>query len=148
MPTQTGTALGIFLKQWHEQSGKSDLPIHTTFVAAPNPDAHKIAGDLIEGVYYMAPSYAQGSPLMEDFLAKFRKDHQKDPAITFHSAGTVDTLDLLQLYLDQTDSFSKEGFVSFLLEKVKDYKGLMGTYSFDSEGNANLGFKLSRISKQ
>ena len=33
------------------------------------------------------------------------------------------------------------------LTYVKNYKGLMGTYSFDTEGNADLGFKLAQITK-
>jgi len=147
VPTQTGVALGVFLKQWHQQSGADSTPIHTTFVAAPNPDAHKIAGSLIEGVYYMAPEYDRENSRLQEFFKLYREDHGRDPSIPFHTAGTVDTLDLLQKYLDQTASFSKELFREFLLNRVKEYKGLMGTYSFDRNGNADLGFTLARISK-
>jgi branched-chain amino acid transport system substrate-binding protein len=148
MPTQTGTALGIFLKQWDEQQGGNKMvPVHTTFVAAPNPDAHQIAGDLIYGVFYMAPEYDQKSLRLKDFLEWYRKDHGTDPAIPFHTAGTVDTLDMLQQYLDAHGTFDGVSFKEYLLKNVKNYHGLMGTYSFDGEGNANLGFTEARIAK-
>ena len=146
MPTQTGTALGIFVKQWREQAGSLDIPIHTSFVAAPNPDAHKIAGAAILGVYYMAPNYDASNPRWQDFASRYYSDHGRNPPIPFHTAGTVDALDLLQKYLDETPSYSKEGFQQFLLTRVKNYHGLMGIYSFDAEGNTDLGFHLARIS--
>ena len=147
IPTQTGTALGIFVKQWNQMGGK-DIPIHTTFVAAPNPDAHKIAGDLIEGVYYMAPNYAKDSDEVALFFDLYKEDHKKFPPIGFHSAGTVDTLNLLQDYLDSSNKYSREDFKNFLLNEVKNYSGLMGAFSFDEMGNADLGFSLARIGSE
>jgi branched-chain amino acid transport system substrate-binding protein len=146
IPTQTGLALGLFLKQWHEQGGSRDVPVHTTFVAAPNPDAHAAAGELINGVYYMSPDYDRENPEWKKFLEFYRADHGVDPSIPFHSAGTVDTLNLLQDYLDGAKVYSRAGFKDFLLSHVKDYHGLMGSYSFDSAGNAKNGFRLQRIS--
>lgn len=148
MPTQTGTALGVFLKQWNEQGGSRSVSVHTTFVAAPNPEAHTIAGELIEGVYYMAPRYDRHNPRLKEFFSRYRQDHGRFPPIAFHTAGTVDSLDLLQKFLDKTGAYSGEGFHDFLLNEVKDYQGLMGTYSFDPEGNARLGFELARITKE
>ena len=100
MPTQTGTALGIFVKQWSELAGKQ-IEIHTSFVAAPNPDAHAIAGESIDGVYYMAPEYDGDSAAWKEFLERYKRDHTKDPEIPFHSAGTVDALNLLQEYVER-----------------------------------------------
>jgi len=148
MPTQTGTALGIFLKQWHEQGGTREMPIHTTFVAAPNPDAHAVAGELLEGVYYMAPVYDKENSRLGTFVKQYFELAGHNPQIMFHTAGTVDVLDLLQAYLDQHSSFSREGFKDYLLTKVKNYSGMMGNYSFDAEGNADLGFSLTTISKE
>ena len=147
MPTQTGTALGVFLKQWREQGG-GEIPIHTTFVAAPNPDARRTAGNAIFGVYYMAPEYDRDSPELKKFFALYRADHGKDPEIPFHSAGTVDTLNMLQSFLDQNPIFAKEAFQQYLLTRIKGYHGLMGNYSFDAEGNADLGFQIARIAKE
>lgn len=143
--TQTGTPLGIFMRQWQELKGPK-VPIHTTFVAAPNPDAHEIAGAAMDGVYYMAPDYDRNNPRLKDFLEKYHEDHGKDPPIIFHTAGTVDALDMLQIFLDEHPAYDKEKFAAFLSGRIKDYHGLMGVYSFDAEGNSNLGFRMERIS--
>jgi branched-chain amino acid transport system substrate-binding protein len=140
MPTQTGTALGVFVKQWREQEGDKNIPIHTSFVAAPNPEARKVAGDAIKGVGYMDPSYDRENPRLKEFFKLYKEDHGHDPAIPFHSAGVIDSLDLLQAFLDKNPAYDKQKFIDFLLSSVKNYHGLMGTYSFDAEGNSDLGF--------
>jgi ABC-type branched-subunit amino acid transport system substrate-binding protein len=147
MPTQTGTALGIFVKQWHEQ-GAAPIPIHTSFVAAPNPDAYKIAGDALLGVYYMAPDYDRESPELQRFFGLYQQDHGRPPSIPFHTAGTVDTLNMLQTYLDKHPEYTRDGFKNYLLSEIKEYRGMMGVYSFDAEGNANLGFSLAQITRE
>lgn len=148
VPTQTGTALGMFVKQWREQGGEASIPIHTTFVAAPNPDAHAVAGEAIIGTYYMKPRYNAESEAWKRFLEFYRQDYSKNPEIAFHSAGTVDALTMIEAYLDRHETFDREGFKQFLLSYVKDFAGLMGTYSFDAEGNGNIGFELSQIGRE
>ena len=49
------------------------------------------------------------------------------------------SLALLQNYLDTNKKFNSDGFQKFLLTQKK-YRGLMGEFSFDTEGNANTGF--------
>ena len=144
MPTQTGTALGIFVKQWEEVGGNK-IPIHTTFVAAPNPDARTIGGDRMIGVQYMAPNYNQVNEKSKRFFELYKQDHKIESSIPFHTAGTVDTLDMIQLYLDKYPAFDKQKFAEFLINEVKNYQGLMGTYSFDKDGNTQLGFELATI---
>lgn len=144
MPTQTGTALGLFLKQWNTQGGK-DVQIHTTFVAAPNPDAHRIAGELINGVYYMSPDYDKQNPKLIKFFNHYRNEFNEDPPIAFHAAGIVDSLSLLEEYLKINDTYSPSGFSQYLVESIKNYKGLLGIYSFDKKGNSDLGFSLAQI---
>ena len=147
MPTQTGSALGVFLTQWHAQSGSKEIPVHTTFVAAPNPDAHRAAGRFIIGVGYMAPRFDDKSDATKRFFELFRKDHGIDPPIGFHAAGMVDALDMLQIYLDKKQGYDREKYTEYLLNEIKDFKGLKGTYSFDKEGNAALGFVPATIDK-
>ena len=146
--TQTGLVFGIFLKQLKELGGGQNIEIHTNFLAASNPDAFKAAGEAIYGVHYMAPAYDHSptSPYQK-FLAEYREDNKVEPAIPFHTAGTVDALNMLQDYLDKNKVFSREGFQQYLLNNIKNYKGLMGTFSFDSEGNADIGFEPSIIAK-
>ncbi len=146
--TQTGLAFGLFIKQLHELFGAQEIEIHTNFVAVDNPDARVAAGDLIYGVHYMAPAYDKLNPKLIRFIQEFNNDHGAEPAITFHTAGTIDSLDMLQLYLDENHTFDRAGFHDFLLAKIRNYKGLMGVYSFDADGNADIGFEPAVIQKQ
>ena len=135
------------MKQWHDQGGAKGVPIHTSFVAAPNPDARTVAGDAIYGTYYMAPHFENGSAKWKKFVSDYREDHQMDPPIGFHSAGTFDALSLIEFFLDSHEKFDRDEFVDFLLAQVKDYPGLMGKFSFDADGNADLGFEIAEIVK-
>ncbi|WKZ57321.1 MAG: ABC transporter substrate-binding protein [Bdellovibrionota bacterium] len=140
MATQTGLAFGIFLRELQELKGLPPSRIHTNFVAASNPDAHTAAGPAIIGVNYLAPRYDADNPKLKKFFLEYREDHGVDPAIPFHTAGTFDALEMLQSFLDREPAFDRERFQRFLSTEIKNYRGLMGVYSFDSEGNADLGF--------
>jgi branched-chain amino acid transport system substrate-binding protein len=148
MSTQTGLAFGIFIKQLNELKKNLAIEIHTNFLAASNPDARKVAGASIYGVHFMAPAYnrSANSPYQK-FLAEYLAVAKTEPAIPFHTAGTVDALNMLQDYLDtiKGQPFQREGFQQYLLSQIKNYQGLMGTYSFDAEGNADLGFEEALI---
>ena len=137
LPTQTGSALGLYIKQWHALGG-GNLPVFTSFVAAPNKNAHSIAGELINGVGYMDPVYDSDSAEFKVFLERYKDTNAgESPSVPFHAAGIVDSLNIFQNYLLKRKS---EDFAAYLT-KTKNYKGLMGTFSLDSEGNSDLGFK-------
>src|SRR5690606_34383728 len=89
--TQTGRPLGLILKQWAAQN-LPIISISTTFVAAANPDAAAIAGPLINGVKYMAPAYDVDGEEWQRFLSLYQQEYGKSPAIEFHAAGVVDSL--------------------------------------------------------
>jgi ABC-type branched-subunit amino acid transport system substrate-binding protein len=144
MATQTGIPLALFLQQL-KQLGGFKGEIHTTFDAAINADAKKMAGDLLKGIYYMAPVLEENNPLLQNFVQLYKSDHNQTPSILFHTAGTVDALNMLQDYLDHAKSFSKEDFKNYLLAHIRNYKGLMGNYSFDDQGNSDMGFRPARI---
>ncbi|MEZ4753845.1 MAG: ABC transporter substrate-binding protein [Bdellovibrionota bacterium] len=145
MPTQTGTALGIFVKQLRLQEGNTKLDVHTTMVAAPNPDAHKIAGKHIIGVYYMDPSYGKDGAKYKEFIKLYKHEYGEEPATAFHVASVLDCLEHLQNFLDLNKNFSNTKFKDYLENKVGNYCGYMGCYTFDSDGNTSLGFVSSRI---
>ncbi|MBN8550556.1 MAG: ABC transporter substrate-binding protein [Deltaproteobacteria bacterium] len=147
MATQTGLAFGLFLRELRELNGLPPTKIFTNFVAASNPDAFKAAGDSIYGVNYLAPAYDKDNPKLVQFFAEFKADHGSDPAIAFHAAGTYDALEMLQAFLDENKVFDREKFQQYLLTNIKNYHGLMGTYSFDAEGNADIGFTPAVIQK-
>ena len=133
--TQTGLAFGIFVKQFRELGADKHTEIHTNFLAASNPDAFEAAGESIYGVHYMAPFYDASYISLKKFFNEYEKDHKMQPPIAFHTAGTVDALNMLQNYLDTYKEYSREGFRKYLLSEVNNYHGLMGTYSFNKEGN-------------
>lgn len=148
MPTQTGLALGILIKQLREQEKNGKIEVHTTMVAAPNPDAHKIAGKHIVGIHYMDPNYAPNSKLYRDFLKLYKEEHNGTPAAPFHVASVIDSLEHLQNFLDIYKKYDSIKFKKYLLTKVGKHCGYMGCYSFDSKGNTNLGFHSAIIEKQ
>jgi branched-chain amino acid transport system substrate-binding protein len=145
MSTQSGLAFGLFVKQFRQLSGDARVEIHTNFLSADNPEAISAAGDAINGVHYLAPAYDRSNPQLISFFSEFKQDHGSDPAIAFHTAGTVDALNMLQAYLSKAGNFSREGFQSYLLTEIKEYQGLMGRYSFDKDGNADIGFEPAVI---
>jgi branched-chain amino acid transport system substrate-binding protein len=144
IPTQTGTALGVILKQWHQLAPDSRVEIHTTFVAGPNRDAHQVAGELIVGVFYMEPTFSETNDRRKRFFAKYRELFGSEPAVPFHTAGLADTLDLLSKYLETHTKFEQESFRKFLLS-IKDYDGMLGKLTFDKDGNTVIGFRIKRI---
>lgn len=144
--SQTGLAFGMFVKTFKEMLPEPKSEIHTNFVAADNPDAAKAAGDNIYGVYYMSPEYDEGNPQLKKFIEQYKEMHGHYPNVMCNAMGTVDALDMLQNYLDTHKTFKPIEFKEYLL-KLKNYHGLMGTYSFDKQGNSDLGFKLKQISR-
>lgn len=148
MPTQTGLALGILLKQLRLQESNGKLEVHTTMVAAPNQDAHQIAGNHIIGVYFMDPNYAADSQKYKDFLKLYQQEHKESPATPFHIASVIDSLEHLQNFLDKYKQYNSEKFQKYLISEVGEYCGYMGCYSFDSEGNTNLGFHNAVIKER
>ena len=146
MSTQTGLAFGLFVKQLREVLPLGKVEIHTNFLAASNPDAIKVAGNALKGVHYLAPEYNSApDSAYHKFEQLYLAEHGHRPSIPFHTAGTVDALNMFQNYLDKANGFSAEGFQQYLLAQIKNYQGLMGTYSFDAEGNSNLGFSPKEL---
>ncbi len=146
MPTQTGTALGIFVKQLRQQEKENALEVHTTMVAGPNPDAHTIAGKHILGVRFMDPNYDPEGVLYQTFIKLYRDTYSEEPAAPFHVAAVLDTIELIQKYLDENE-FNPRRFQKFITEDLGKVCGYMGCYEIDSEGNSNLGFHSSVIEK-
>ncbi len=144
IPTQTGSALALILTQLSQLGGFAGQ-IHTTFTAADNPDAKALAKGKFNGVFFLAPAYNKENPRLKEFLSHYRTDFKREPLIMFHTAATVDALDLIQAYLDQERSYVGSNFRAFLLNEVKNYQGLLGEFSFDQEGNANTGFVSAQI---
>lgn len=145
MATQSGLAFGLFVKQLRVHGGLQGAEIHTNFLAAQNPDALRAGGEAMKGVHFLKPAYDGESEKTKEFFQGYVAQHGQAPTIAFHTAGTVDALDMLQAYLDTHGKFSRQGFQKYLQEQIKDYQGLMGRYSFDNAGNSSLGFEPAVI---
>ena len=143
--TQTGLAFGLFAKQMRQLGLPRGIEIHTNFVAASNPDAFAAGGSAVNGVHFLAPVYDKTNERLKEFFLLYESEHGAPPMIPFHTAGTVDALDMLQNYLDQAPFYDRIGFQQYLSSKIVNYEGLMGTYSLDSRGNSNLGFRAEII---
>jgi len=144
IPTQTGSALALILNQISQLGGfKSER--HTTFTAADNPDAKALAKGKFNGLRYLAPAYDKENPRLQGFTAHYSAEFKRTPLIPFHTAATVDALDLLQAYLDEAKVYNREQFAIYLLSKVKNYQGLLGHFSIDEKGNANTGFVPAKV---
>lgn len=148
MPTQTGTALGIFVKQLRAQEHANRIEVHTTMVAAPNPDAHAVAGRNILGVYYMDPDYDSDGIRFQQFMKIYRGEYSSEPAAPFHVAAVLESLELIQRFLDKYTHYNNDDFRRFLSEEIGETCGYVGCYRLDSHGNSDLGFHIAVIDKQ
>ena len=137
--SQTGLSFALFLKEWQKQKGEK-IGFHTTFVAAGNIDALKIAGDFVKGTTYLAPSANREFEKYKYFFNEYLKDHKQKPNFDFIVAGVVDVMDIFQAYLDQEKVFNTDNFIKFLNTYVQNYKGLTGNLTLDERGNTNIGF--------
>lgn len=147
IPTQTGISLGIFLKQLSGMVSDREFEIHTTMVVAPNIDAHKIAGDAMLGVRYLDPNYGKDSSKFVSFLSEYKKEYGHSISVPFHAASVLDSLELVQLFLNRYRVFETTKFKYFLEHELKDYCGFMGCFSLDKDGNSNLGFHPAVVEK-
>ncbi len=145
MSTQSGLAFGLFVKQLRASGGLEFAEIHTNFLAAQNPDAMRVGGAAMNRVHFLKPSYDRASEKSREFFSRFAAEHGQAPTIAFHTAGTVDALDMLQQYLDTHPRFKREEFQRYLQEEIGNYRGLMGQFAFDSDGNSSLGFEPAII---
>ena len=108
-----------------------------------NGDAKKIVGTF-DGVYFADPAYDSVSKELKEFFDSYNTKYGHAPQIPFHSASTYDSLNMLVMAIHKVGDDSVKVH-DWILANIKNYKGLMGTYSLDSKGNSDLGFKIKRI---
>lgn len=139
--SQTGISGAHFVKQAKEQG--FNVPIFSDFTFVSNSDAKKIVGNF-DGIYFADPDYDTENPELKVFFAKYEKKYGHAPTVPFHTAATYDAIHMI------VDGIKKEGDNSqkvhdWLLKNIKNYKGFMGTYSLDGNGNSDLGFIIKII---
>lgn len=139
--SQTGLSAGNFMKQLKEQ--KAEKPLFSDFTLALNGDAKKIAGSF-EGLYFADPAYDADSADWQAFLTAYKAKYGMDPLIAFHAAATRDAIMMMAAGIE-AEGDDSEKVKDWLLSNVKKWKGLMGTFSLDSNGNSDLGFVIKQI---
>jgi len=134
--SQTGVGGAYFVKQAREISEVG--PFFTDFTFVANADAKKILGSF-DGIYFADPSYSADASNTAAFFARYQKTYGSPSVIPFHAASTYDSMmmlaDALRAVGDNSSSVH-----DWLLRNIKDWNGLMGTYSLDAQGNSDLGF--------
>jgi len=137
--SQTGVGGAYFIKQAREAGLKATYFSDFTFVV--NENAKKIVGSF-EGVYFADPAYDTAKT--KSFLDLYQKTYNKPSLIPFHAAATYDDVMLLAKAMKAVGDDSQKVH-DWLLGNVKNYRGLMGTYSLDKNGNSDLGFVIKVV---
>ncbi len=139
--SQLGTDAAQFIKQAREASYTP--PIFTDFTLATNGSVKEILGSL-DGIYFADPKYDLNNPTTKTFFERYKTTYNTDSVVPFHAASTYDGIMMLTNALRAVGDDSTK-VQQWLSSNVKDFKGLMGTYSLDAQGNSDLGFTVRVI---
>ena len=139
--SQTGIGGATFLKQARQAGIKA--PVFTDFTFVANEDAKKIAGSF-EGVYFADPSFGADTSSTKAFFDGYATTYGSPSVIPFHAASTYDSVMMLAQALRAVGDDSTKVH-DWLLSNVRNWKGLMGTYSLDKNGNSDLGFVVKVV---
>ena len=139
--SQTGTGGAYFIKQARQAGISAHILTDFTFIA--NGDTKKILSSF-EGIYFADPAYNVNSTTSKTFFARYKEKYATDSLIPFHAASTYDSIMMLADALRAVGDNSQKVH-DWLLTNIKNWTGLMGTYSLDDKGNSNLGFIIKVI---
>jgi branched-chain amino acid transport system substrate-binding protein len=139
--SQTGVSGAHFIKQAKEAGVAKPLLSDFTFVA--NADAQKIVVSF-DGIYFADPAYGSDKSKTKAFFSRYEKTFGSPSVIPFHAASTYDSVMMLADALRASGDDSVKVH-DWLLSNVKNWQGLMGTYSLDSNGNSDLGFVMKIV---
>lgn len=140
--SQDGSSAGYIIKALKEQG--IDYPIFMNFLSYTG-NSIKIAGkESFEGLYVYDPEFDEKSDLTINFLNKYKKEYGVTSPIKFHTTGTYDAI---KMYVEAVDNVGYDGekIKDYLLENIKNWKGMNGIVSFDENGNTQTGFVLKQI---
>ena len=139
--SQTGVGGAYFVKQAKEIGLNG--PFFSDFTFVTNDNAKKIVGSF-EGTYFADPAYDSTGTTTTSFFARYQQTYGMRSLIPFHAASTYDSIIMLAAAIRAVGDDSIKVH-DWLLNNVKNWKGLMGTYSLDAQGNSNLGFFVKVI---
>lgn len=131
---------GIVTKQLKELGFSGKVFTSETYATA---DTLKDAGDSSEGVVYATPKFDEKMDKTAEFLAKYKAKYNKDSPFSVVSANAYDAVYLL------ANAFKEKGIgaddIKAYLYTVKDYPGVAGTLTIDSNGDALKEFQLMMV---
>lgn len=140
--SQTGLTGAYFIKQ--AKVLNLNKPIFTNFNTATNTETYKITNNLIDGVYFYEPAYNQNSKQVINFLNNYKKEYGSLPPLLFHAITTHDAV-IMSIQAIKNVGNNGEKIHNWLLNNIKDWNGLIGSVTFDNNGNSNTGYVLKRI---
>jgi len=128
--------LGIFAKQLKQ------LGVTAPWVGSPsitNATALRLAGPALFGTYGIADFTSDSSPEAKAFATKYLALHKVEA--DNQSSWTYDAVKLLARAMEDAKSTDPEPVRKAILA-IHDYKGLEGTYNFDSKGDGLHGYNV------
>jgi branched-chain amino acid transport system substrate-binding protein len=139
--SQTGLGGAHFVKQAKE-AGIS-AAVFTDFTFLLNEDAKKVIGSF-DDIYFADPAYDAISGETNAFLEKYEEVYKAPSLIAFHALSTYDSIMMIADAMRAVGDDSTKVH-NWLLQNVKNRKGLMGMFSLDKNGNSDLGFVIKVI---
>jgi len=140
MLSETGTDTANLIAQARKEN--LDAAMFTDFSFAANGEARSnIATSSYDGVYFADPSYDESGTTSVAFFQKYQDTYHAASPFPSEAAASYDDIMLLSNALNAVGDDSGQ-VKDWLTSNVKDYHGLMGTYSLDANGNSDLGFTI------
>lgn len=139
--SQVGLGGAHFVKQSHELG--LTAKVFSDFTVVTNSDAQKIV-DSFEGIYFADPAFDGENTKTKKFFDEYQKRFGKPSFIPFHAAATHDVVQIVVAGI-KSEGNDAEKIHNWILESVKNWDGLMGTFSLDDKGNSDLGFEIKQI---
>lgn len=98
-----------------------------------SPEVIEIAGDAADGLIVATPWYGEkDDPKVKEFVSNFEKEYGKKP--DQFAAQAYDALYIMAEALKNAGEADRDALRDALAE-VKDFKGILGNFSFDEEGD-------------
>jgi branched-chain amino acid transport system substrate-binding protein len=143
----------VFIPDYYNKAGLIVRQLRERAVNCPligtdgwdSPDLLKIAGNTIVGGYFTNHySPDRKDPVAEKFIKKYKEKHGAVPDAL--AALTYDATMILLQALDKGDAPVGDAITKYL-SRLKDFRGVTGTISFDSNGDAVKSAVILRVEK-
>ncbi len=99
------------------------------------------------GVYYpeMTPSINTQSPYYQDFVDAYKKAYPDVDTIPIESYMAFDAYILLLDSMERAENYVNGKLLSETIQATNNFQGIVGEYSFDSDGNALVDIKIMKV---